>query len=57
MEQPSDRREAAAVRAAVTEAWSKGPAEGPVNRRKSIKRQMYGRPGFVLLRAGALNAA
>ena len=56
MEQPLDRREAAAVQAAVTQRWSNGPEEGHVNRLKTIKRQMYGRAGCVLLRAGVLNA-
>ena len=50
------RRDEAAVQAAVTATWSNGPAEGPVNRLKTIKPQMYGRAGFVLLRARVLNA-
>jgi len=50
------RRDEAAVQAAVTERWSNGPVEGHVNRLKTIKRQMYGRAGFVLLRARVLNA-
>src|SRR5262249_8006610 len=45
------RRDEASVHAAVTERWSNGPVEGHVNRLKTIKRQMYGRAGFVLLRA------
>jgi transposase len=51
------RRDEAAVQAAVTERWSNGPVEGHVNRLKTIKRQMYGRAGFVLLRARVLDAA
>lgn len=51
------RSDEAAVHAAVTEAWSNGPVEGHVNRLKTIKRQMYGRAGFVLLRARVLDAA
>ena len=51
------RRDEAAVHAAVTEPWSNGPVEGHVNRLKAIKRQMYGRAGFVLLRARVLTAA
>jgi transposase len=51
------RRDEAAVLTAVTEPWSNGPVEGHVNRLKTIKRQMYGRAGFVLLRARVLNAA
>jgi transposase len=49
------RRDEAAVSAAVTARWSNGPVEGHVNRLKTIKRQMYGRAGFVLLRARVLN--
>jgi transposase len=51
------RRDEAAVHAGVTEPWSNGPVEGHVNRLKTIKRQMYGRAGFVLLRARVLNVA
>jgi transposase len=51
------RRDEAAVEAAVTQKWSNGPVEGHVNRLKTIKRQMYGRAGFVLLRARVLDAA
>jgi transposase len=51
------RHDEAAVQAAVTERWSNGPVEGHVNRLKTVKRQMYGRAGFVLLRARVLNAA
>jgi len=39
-----------AVRNAVETNWSNGQVEGQVNRLKSIKRQMYGRAGFELLR-------
>jgi transposase len=41
----------AAVSAAMTERWSNGPVEGHVNRLKAIKRSMFGRAGFRLLRA------
>jgi hypothetical protein len=51
------RRDEASVLAAVTERWSNGAVEGHVNRLKTLKRQMYGRAGFVLLRARVLNAA
>jgi transposase len=51
------RRDESAVNAAITTRWSNGPVEGHVNRLKTIKRQMYGRAGFVLLRARVLNAA
>jgi len=39
-----------AVENALTLPWSNGPVEGNVNRLKTIKRQMYGRAGFDLLR-------
>jgi transposase len=51
------RRDEAAVLAAVSVPRSNGPVEGHVNRLKMLKRQMYGRAGFVLLRARVLNAA
>jgi transposase len=51
------RQDEAAVLAAVNERWSNGPVEGHVNRLKTIKRQMYGRAGFALLRARVVNAA
>ena len=41
--------DAAAVRAALTEPWSNGQAEGQINRLKLIKRQSYGRVGLDLL--------
>jgi transposase len=51
------RRDESAVDAAVTTGWSNGPVEGHVNRLKTIKRQMYGRAGFALLRLRVLEAA
>jgi len=45
------RQDEAAVEAGMTGPWSNGPVEGQVNRLKLIKRQMYGRAGFDLLRA------
>jgi transposase len=48
------RRDWDAVLAGVSVAWSSGPVEGQVNRLKLIKRQMYGRGGFDLLRARVL---
>jgi transposase len=47
----------AAVSAGLSERWSNGPVEGHVNRLKVIKRQMYGRAGFALLRARVLHTA
>jgi len=51
------RRDQAAVEAALTYAWSSGPVEGPVTRVKVIKRQMYGRGNFDLLRKRVLLAS
>ncbi len=51
------RQDEAAVTAAFNEPWSNGPVEGHVNRLKAIKRQMYGRAGFDLLRARVVNCA
>jgi transposase len=50
-------RDEAAVRAAVSSKWSNGQTEGQVNRLKVLKRQMYGRAKFDLLRSRVLNAA
>jgi transposase len=47
----------AAVRAAVEGVWSNGQTEGQVNRLKVLKRMMYGRAGFDLLRARVLYRA
>lgn len=41
---------------AVTTDYSSGAVEGTVNRIKMIKRQMYGRAKFDLLRKRVLNA-
>ncbi len=43
-------RDIKAVENAIHLPWSNGPVEGHVNRIKSIKRQMYGRASFELLR-------
>jgi len=48
------RRDEAAVTAAVSLPWSNGQVEGHVHRLKLIKRQMYGRAGFQLLRRRVL---
>jgi len=43
-----------AVRAALSFEWSNGQVEGQVNRLKLIKRKMYGRANFDLLRKRVL---
>ena len=48
------QKDMAAVGAAVETSWSNGQVEGQINRLKMIKRQMYGRAGFTLLRARVL---
>jgi transposase len=49
------KKDEAAVRAALRLEWSNGQVEGQVNRLKTIKRQMYGRAEFDLLRKRVLN--
>ena len=51
------KQDKAAVRAAIAEPWSNGPVEGQVNRLKLIKRSIYGRAKFDLLRQRVLHAA
>jgi transposase len=46
----------AAVRTALTLPWSNGQVEGHINRLKLLKRQMYGRASFDLLRRRFLYA-
>jgi transposase len=50
-------RDQNAVMAALNLPWSNGQVEGQVHRLKLLKRQMYGRAGFELLRLRVLNAA
>ena len=50
-------RDQTAVQAALDLPWTTSPVEGQVNRIKTIKRSMYGRAGFDLLRARVLQAA
>ncbi|RSD16346.1 ISL3 family transposase [Amycolatopsis eburnea] len=49
-------RDLAAVTAGLTLPWNSGVVEGHVNRIKMLKRQMYGRAGFHLLRKRVLLA-
>src|SRR5439155_14085648 len=51
----SIRQDEAAVRAGLSEVWSNGPVEGRIGRLKLIKRSMYGRAGFALLKSRVLN--
>ena len=51
------RRDLPAVQAALELPWTTSPAEGQINRLKTLKRSMYGRAGFDLLRARVLQAA
>ena len=46
-----------AVKEALRLPWSQGITEGKVNKLKTIKRQMYGRAGFPLLRQRLLHDA
>jgi transposase len=48
------RQDEDAVRAALRLPWSNGPVEGQVHRLKLLKRQMYGRAKFDLLRGRVL---
>ncbi|MGK5627941.1 ISL3 family transposase [Streptomyces sp. URMC 123] len=48
------RRDLDAVTAGLTLAWSSGVVEGHVNRVKTLKRAMYGRASFRLLRIRVL---
>jgi transposase len=48
------KRDDDAVRAAMISPWSNGQTEGQVNRLKLLKRQMYGRASFNLLRLRVL---
>ena len=51
------QRAYSAVRAALAYEWSNGHVEGHVTRRKLIKRQMYGRASFDVLRKRILSVA
>jgi len=50
------RRDYDAVRAGLTLEHNSGRVEGTVNKIKMLKRQMYGRAGFALLRTRVLHA-
>lgn len=50
-------QDGSAVRAALTTPWSNGQTEGQITRLKLVKRTMYGRASFDLLRRRVLLAA
>ena len=50
------QRDKQAVEAALKYEWSQGQVEGQINRLKMVKRQMFGRANFDLLRARVLQA-
>lgn len=50
------RHDLDAVTAGLTMTWNSGPVEGHVNRVKMLKRQMYGRAEFDLLRLRVLHS-
>ncbi len=51
------RCDLAAVQAALDLPWTTSSAESQINRLKMLKRTMFGRAGFRLLRARVLHAA
>lgn len=51
------KQDESAIVAALTLPWSNGPLEGFVNKIKTIKRHMYGRATFPMLRQRVLLAA
>ncbi|MGI9121444.1 MAG: ISL3 family transposase [Rubrobacter sp.] len=51
------KREHSGVEAAPTLPYSNGQTEGQINKLKLIKRQMYGRASFSMLRQRVLGAA
>lgn len=51
------RRDVEAVQGAIATRWSTGPVEGQIGRLKMLKRTMYGRASFLLLRQRVLAAA
>ena len=51
------RQDLTAVRAGLTLPWSQGQTEGQILKLKLLRRQMYGRGNFDLIRKRALHAA
>ena len=50
------RKDIGAVQAALDLPWTTSPVEGQISRLKMLKRTMYGRAGFSLLRARVLHS-
>ena len=50
-------KDRAAVRAAITSAWSNGQTEGKITKPKLVKQQMYGRAKLDLLEARLIGAS
>ncbi len=50
-------QDGSAIREALTTPWSNAQAEGQITKLKLLKRQMYGRASFDLLRRRVLLAA
>jgi transposase len=50
-------RDYAAMEAACSQPWNQGQVEGHIHRLKCLKRQMYGRAQFDLLRLRVLHVA
>ena len=53
----SVQQDYSAIASACSLPWSQGQVEGQINRLKCLKRQMYGRARFDLLRLRVLSAA
>jgi transposase len=51
------QKDYSAIKAALTLPYSNGPVEGQINRLKLVKRAMYGRGDFELLRQRFLKAS
>ena len=50
-------KDKAPISAAIPSSWSNGQTEGQITKLQLIKRQMYGRAGFGLLRLRVLHQA
>jgi transposase len=51
------QKDYSAIKAALTLPYSNGPVEGQINKLKFVKRSMYGRGSFQLLRQRVLKAS